>query len=1208
MSVVDHQGDAGGPAALIEAELAAAQAARESSDPIAALAAYEAALSADPHCMAALTGIGVVLRALGRPRDALAPLIRAIDLQPRDLTARLELALVLAALDRTHEARALFALLVREADSPAQAWVGLAQMALGEGHDIAAETALRRAVAQAPDLTSARLQLADLLIRRQDLAGAVDLYHDILAMEPVNVAALTGLGQSLIGLGRPDEAADQLERALALNPDDGLAHLARARLNLIQGNPLGAWDDLEWRWQVAGRQRPEPPGQAWDGNNDVNASTILVWAEQGISEVIFQLRFVPALAARGATVVLGVPRPLTELARTVPGVAHVVASGQPLPPGLHLDFQVALGDLPRLFAIGRDGIPAAPFLTAPAARRPRVTAPQAAVMKIGLCWSGPRASWNIPFPDLMPVLSRPDAAFFSLQLGARAQDAARLAHPALITDLSPTIADHADLAGRIAEMDLVVTVDSAVAHLAGAMAKPVWVMLAAAADWMWGQDRDDTPWYPGARLFRQRHPGDWTTTVGEIDAALSHALAQEHQRRRQVAHGQDGPGATERAFLSTLLADDDAFVDIGCDGGGHVLDAVGTGLDIRVLAVESRVEDADILRDTLAVAGIDEECVQVVAAILAGRPGPVVVPRRPRAGAAILTLPAWVASPAQGQTVEQLIASRPELSGRRLVMRLGRHTDNAAIVAGLGQMRPAAVVFDHRPGDTATAQLGELGYGLYQFPADVTAGAVGAFTGRPAAVLALAPGLVPAPLYGDVTDPTSPASMARAVTQAAQLAAQGVAALATGQVNAAGEAFGRALALDPGNIDANANLGGLLRRIGRADAALACWRRALAAGAGPMVRANMANTLRETGRLAQAEAAFLEVMTDRPEHADVLYAFALLQRDRGRSRDAVGLMERAESLKPGTVPRAELAAALLKSGNLARGMAEMAHRRRPPQLVVDAPSWGGDRLEGRTILIRDEGDTADTVMLSRYIPMVALQGGLVVLECVPAAARLLSTLAGVEQVVPRGEALPPVETQVQLADVPRLLGTTSRTTPPRTVPYFRLPEVIIPFRFPDDRRLHVGLSWVGERPRDRAIPVSQMMRLAVHPGIDLISLQRGERVADLVASGNRLFVEDMGSRCADLADLAGIIAGLDLVVTTDTVEAHVAGAMGKPVWVLLPQGNDWRWVDGRDDSVWYPTMRVFRQDADGGWDRAIARIGEAMAAMAAGKRARLRQG
>ncbi|MBR9971731.1 tetratricopeptide repeat protein [Magnetospirillum sulfuroxidans] len=1202
---MDQVGEPAGTSAAMEAELYAARAARDAADHVNALAAYEAALLLDSAHPDALAGKGAMLRALGRDRDALPVLLRVLDLDSHHLEARLELALTLQGLGRPDEARIIFAALVRTPEPPARAWHGLALLLLADGHEAAAESALRRTMAQAPDLIEARLQLADLLARRMDLSAATDLYHDILAMDCDNAAALTGLGQALIGLGRLDEAQDQLERSLAIIPDNPHAHLGRARLNLLGGHLQGAWDDLEWRWRAEGRKRPEPPGQSWNGDDDLAGRTILLWAEQGLAEIIHLLRYVREIGQRAGKVILGVPQPLVPLAKGLDRVFAVIASGQPLPRGIKVDYNASFNDLPRLFGTSLAGIPPAPYLAPPPGHCVPVVAPPSALLKVGLAWAGPRAGWSIPFPQVMALFGHPGAAFFGLQLGNRAQDVAQLAHPGLITDLSPTISNYGDLAGRIAEMDLIITVDGAVAHLAGALGKPVWVLLPVAADWRWMRGRDDSPWYGTARLFRQSRAGDWTATISQVMAALDDKLAGENARRQSMALAQSGERAAQRAFLSTHLTAGDLYVDIGCGADGtHVLDTASQELDdIRVLAVDARPGEADILEDTVAISGLSD-IVTVERVAIGAVSAPVTVAGRKRSGRAVFALPTWVKAGQQCLPLADMLDRHPDLRGRRLVLRLGAKGEEAAILAGLGSYLPAIIVFRHADGGGAAALLSERGYKLFEFPGAIAAGPVRPFSGGAATVLAVAPDVAVSALYGDAGDPTSPASMAKASALAARLAAQGNAELAKGQANRAGATFARALAQDPGNVDANANLGGLLRRIGRADAAAACWRRALAAGGPPMVRANLANVLRESGHLEASEATFLHALTTMPDNPDLLYAFGLLERERGRPKEALGLFEKAETLRPGTVPGGELASALLKSGNLARGMAEMS-RRRPVMLPpVDASEWDGGRLQARTILVRDENDAIDTIMLSRYIPMVALQGGLVTVECVPEVAPLLAGLAGVERVIARGEPIPAMDATVRLLDVPRLLGTTSRTTPPRNVPYLHLPEGMLPFRFPGDHRLHVGLSWTGSRPRDRGVPLPVLMRLAAEPGIDLVSLQRGDRVADLVASGNRLFVEEMGTQCRDLGQLASIIAGLDLIVTADTVEAHLAGALGKPVWVLLPLGNDWRWVDERDDSVWYPTMRVFRQSPDGSWTRAITRVSEAMAAMAAGKRSR----
>ncbi|CAA7613588.1 FkbM family methyltransferase [Magnetospirillum sp. UT-4] len=1187
-----------------EVTFAEVEAARAAGDLTGALALAGRLVAEDPDDPEALALRGGLHRALGHFRPALADLSKALGLDPSDRRVQLELALTLYQLGRLEEARAAYTILVRDTEAPAEAWRGLARLLQGEGRAAAAEAALRRAVAIAPDDLDARLHLADMLASRLDLAGAAELYHDVLAIDPTSAAAHAGLGQVLVEMGRGDEADDQFERALAMDPDNASARLGRARLNLLEGHLAAGWDDLEWRWHRSGANRPEPPGRTWSGDEDLAGSAILLWAERNPEETLHLLRYVPLVADKGARVILGLPAVLAPLGKAVRGVAAVAVSGQRLPPRLRIDFNASLNDLPRLFGTTLSSIPPAPYLEVPPGRRPPVTVPPTAALKVGVAWAGRRVAASTSLSQLLPLAGISGVVLFGLQTGERSRDVAALAHPALITDLAPTVGDYADLAGRIAEMDVVVTVDGAVAHLAGALGKPVWVMLPHAPGWHWMRGRADSPWYPSARLFRQDHPGDWNGVIARVRQALEAEVAEVAQRRADSARAATGEKALEKAFLTTHLRAGDLYVDIGAGAGDFACDAAAHPAgDIRVLAVEAHADDAAMLSDTIDIIGA-ADVVEVVAAALAGRPAPAVVAKVPRRGRSLFLLPDWVRAPARATTLDALLAERPDLAGRRLVVRLGVRGAEADILAGMAETlaagRVAAVVFGHTEGGSAAEALAAAGFSLLRLPDGIAAGAAQPFAGEPGPTLALAPGCAAADLYGDVNDPASPAAAARAAAEAAGQAAEGSRLLMARDLNGAGRQFARALALDPANVEANANLGGLLRRIGRADAAAACWRRALAAGARPPVAGNLANVLRELGHYVESETVFTQAVAAAPNDPRILYAFALLERERGRARDSLALLERAEHLKPGTVPKVQLATALAKSGNLARGIAEMAHRPLAPLAPVAAPDWDGGRLEARTILVRDENDAIDTLMLARFLPQVARQGGLVTVECVPEAARLLSAIPGVEAAVARGKAPPPAtDLTVRLLDVPRILGTTSRTTPPRDVPYIRLPDGVPPFRFPGGQ-LNVGIAWSG-RERDRSLPLPMLLRLAADPAVSLVSLQRGPRADDLAAAGARPLVEEMGSLCRDLADVAAVIAGLDVIVACDTVEAHLAGAMGKPVWVLLPLGNDWRWVDGRDDSVWYPTMRVFRQSQTGSWAGALAKVADSVHALAAAK-------
>lgn len=1182
--------------------------ARARGDHAEALSIYDAILNEQPYNHAALLGRAAALRHLGRPREALAALNQTLSHRSDDADARIELGMVLRAMRRRTEARQLFTLLVREAEPPAGAWHGLAEILQADGHDAAAQACLRRAVAIDPAAIDARQQLADLVARQGDLAGAVDLYHDLLSIEPASPAAHAGLGQALVGLGRMDEAEDELERALVLDDENLVARLGRARLRLLEGDFGSAWDDLEWRWQAPGMARPDMPIEAWDGG-PLDGQTILVWSEQGLDDTLQLARFLPQLAAMGCRVVLGAPAPLVPLLAALEGVDHVVAAGQPMPAGVAIDLHASLLDLPRLFGTTLSSIPAhIPYLHVPDGRRSPVPAPAAAVLKVGLMWSGARPSWSVPLPQLMPLMGMPRVAFYSLQPGPAARDAAQLSAPCLITDLAASIRDYGDLAARIAQLDLIITVDGPVAHVAGALGKPVLLMLPHAPDWRWMLDREDTPWYPGMRLLRQQRPGDWTGVITRVMGAVEELVAAAEERRAGLTRVNSGPGAQIAAMLAAHLEAGDAFVDVGAGDGTFTLEAAAhPSGDVLVLAIEGKTVEAEHLADLIAVS-IAEDVVEVVPTPVAGRTMPVVVARRPRCGRTVFPLPEWVNARSHTVAVDSLLADRPHLGDRRLVVRIGTKTSEAEVLDGLWEaltlQRAAVVVFEHSDGAVAAHMLEQAGYSLHRFPSDIGGGPLRPFRGEPGAVLALAMGVAPKDGYGALDDAGSPASEAAAREEALTLTDQGTQALLESRFDDAADLLGTALALDPTNAQANANMGALLRRAGRVDAAAACWRRALACGAAPSAKVNLAGALRDLGQLAEAEAVYMEVLADTPDAPAALHGLAILARLRGRAKESLALLERAEAVAPGTVPRRELAVALLKSGNLARGMAEMAHRAKPDlPPIPGAAAWHGERLDARSIVVRDEGDAIDTIQLSRFIHQVGRQGGLVTVECEPEVARLMTTLPGVEAVVPRGQPLPPADFQVELLDLPRLIGTTSRTTPPRDVPYLHLPDDVPPATLPDTGRLRVGLAW-GGRERDPHVPLSQLLRLAALPDVHLFSLQRGERARDLAATGARAFIDDVGAGCEDLADVAAVIASLDLVVATDAVEAHLAGAMGKPVWVLLPLGNDWRWVDSRDDAVWYPTMRVFRQAIDGSWDHAIGRVGCALWAMAAGKRRR----
>jgi tetratricopeptide (TPR) repeat protein len=327
------------------------------------------------------------------------------------------------------------------------------------------------------------------------------------------------LANVLQAKGQLDAAMAECRQAIALSPNLAAAHMALGILHLQRGELPAGWAEYEWRWHLTGEKmyRIDFPQPYWFGAA-LEGKRILLHAEQGLGDTLQFVRYAPLVAERGGRVILAVQPELMELMRSVKGVEQVVARLGPLP---EFDTHCPLLSLPRLFQTTLETIPTgAPYLSADEKRRAdwQARLPGDQRKKIGLVWAGkdwPNPNRSISPEELSALTSAPDAWWCSLQK----QDAG--GPPGLeLTDWTGELQDFSDTAALIANLDLVITIDSATAHLAGALGKPVWVLLPFMADWRWMQDRSDSPWYPTARLFRQSRAGDWTGAIGHVIEAL----------------------------------------------------------------------------------------------------------------------------------------------------------------------------------------------------------------------------------------------------------------------------------------------------------------------------------------------------------------------------------------------------------------------------------------------------------------------------------------------------------------------------------------------------------------------------------------------------------------------------------------------------------------------------------------------------------------
>ena len=296
-----------------------------------------------------------------------------------------------------------------------------------------------------------------------------------------------------------------------------------------------------------------------------------------------------------------------------------------------------------------------------------------------------------------------------------------------------------------------------------------------------------------------------------------------------------------------------------------------------------------------------------------------------------------------------------------------------------------------------------------------------------------------------------------------------------------------------------------------------------------------------------------------------------------------------------------LALALLTIGDYENGWREFEWRWRSSRLNTqrlefDAPLWDGSDIAGRRLLIYAEQGLGDVIMLSRYATLLAERGTTVYFGCQPPLETLLATVPGVSRAASRFDQTPAFDLQLPSFGLPLVMGTRLETIP-RQVPYvFANPQRAEAWRkaLEPIEGFRVGLAWSGSpqntNDRNRSVPLAMFAPLAEVDGVRFLSVQKGERAGDLPPPSLALLATEFD----DFADCAALMANLDLVISVDTGTAHLAAALGRPTWTLIPYVPDWRWMLGREDSLWYPTMRLFRQATRGDWGDVIRRVAEAL--------------
>jgi Tfp pilus assembly protein PilF len=479
-----------------------------------------------PQDFDALHLLGIVNSRRHRTVEALRFLVEALKANPDSTDAMSNLGLALHASARYDEAIAYYRTALQLAPDQPEILYNLGNACLELRRLDDALASYDAALAIAPGHVGALVNRGNTLLRLNRPAEAIASYDAALAVMPGHPQILTNRGHALRRLDRPADALADIDAALVAAPEFAEAHFEEAMAHLALGNFDAGWKAYEWRWKTGAFARQRRPFQAppWLGEKPVSGKTILLHAEQGFGDTLQFIRYAPLLAGQGARVICEVQRELLPLLSQLPDVT-VMAAGEPLPA---FDLHCPLLSLPLAFATQPDTIPAAiPYLTAPAERvaawRDRLPPGR---LRAGFVWSGSPSHNNdrnrsIALALLAGLFEDPAMRCFSLQSEIRAADRETLAGLPDLIELGSGFRDFADTAAVISLLDVVVSVDTAVAHLAGALGKPVLILLPYAADFRWMRGRDDTPWYPTAKLFRQPALDDWDSVIARVREALT---------------------------------------------------------------------------------------------------------------------------------------------------------------------------------------------------------------------------------------------------------------------------------------------------------------------------------------------------------------------------------------------------------------------------------------------------------------------------------------------------------------------------------------------------------------------------------------------------------------------------------------------------------------------------------------------------------------
>lgn len=1042
-------------------------------------------LNLRPEAALAYLHLARVRLAQGRLPEASECLNRAESTPGLDLKTHNRIGIVWLDLDDCARAETRFRSILAADGTHAYAWCNLGIALQRKGDLEEALTCFRRALKLKPDFADA-MHNGGLLLRDLGRPGeALAMLERAVSLKPGFALAHANIGVLHQDLGDIVQALADFDRALELEPESGDIHLTKAHLLLSSGRFREGWEEQEYRRLAPEFPRDRFPFPEWQGE-DLTGRNLLVYAEQGIGDEIMLAGCFPDLFAKGGRWVIECDPRLESLYRRSFPQAEFAGKRFKKPDTWleafrPIDLQIPVGSLPRFFRNEEADFPRhSGYLVADPQRIGRWKERLAALgpgLKIGLSWRGGTSRTNaylrsIPLENWLPLLSQSNAHFVNLQYtDCRTElDSLHARHGIRIHSWREMETDYEETAALVASLDLVISVCTAVVHLAGALGVPVWVLVPNSPGWRYMRDRDHLPWYPSARLFRQAVPRDWAPVLRRVAAEFLH-LANDR--------GPFNEGVGPRIQASSpavAVSKAEKFYHQG------LVEKSNKNIESAISCLERAID-------------VDPEYV-----------------------------PAY-------SMLGTLYFERGEITEADYCFHMGLRYAPGSGELLLGLARNCVSRGERRE---AIPLLEDAGAGNWD-SAD--------FLSRLA-------------LYWGELDETD-----RAV-----------------------DIWNRVLEIRPADASAYNNLG-LQWLFGKGDA-------------------------------EYARRCFENALALKPELAEARFNLYTALMYLGRTEEAVAGFDQMAEGDYQQSSRFHRAVALLKKGRFGMGWSDYGSRwgyRGAPHRPSHFPDWQGDSCRDQTLLVFGEQGLGDEIMFASCLPdLRARVEGRILLRCNDRLKSLFKrSFPGfdvVEAPVGNGGRQDTadghrIDWQVAIGDLPGFFRKDEASFPHHAGYLRPAPERVAYWR----ARLSalgegpkIGISWQGGQAKTRrqlrSIPLSQWLSILTMEGAHFVSLQYTDCRDELQALTERhgIIVHHWQDAIDDYDETAALVSALDQVVTVCTSIVHLAGALGRPAWVLVPTIPEWRYLDSGASMPWYPSVRLFRQRRPGAWREVVEEIGHSL--------------